>query len=114
MIGRLKTAAEVEAEQGAELAKHELVARNREVLKSIGAGALGLGAGTAAGYLATKGVDSLMRRGGGAGIPPQSAARWIAPLAVGGMGMAMGSWRAHQDAMMRQAAEEQQRARQNK
>jgi hypothetical protein len=114
MIGRLKTAAEIVAEQDEELAKRRLKERNLEVLKSIGMGALGMGTGTVAGYLATKGVDKLMRRGGGAGISPQSAARWIAPLAVGGMGMAMGSWRAHQDAMMRQAAEEQQRASQTK
>jgi len=105
MIGRLKTAAEVIAGNDKALAKQELAARNRAVLKSIGAGTLGLGAGTVAGYLGTKGVDALLRRGGGAGIPPAAAARWIAPIAVGGMGMAMGSWQAHQQEMMRRASE---------
>lgn len=101
MMGRLKTAEEVAANKG-------LIARNREVLKSIGAGALGLGAGTAGGYLATKGVDTLLRRNGGQGIPP-GALRWIAPIAMGGAGMAMGSWRAHQDEMMRRANEQKAR-----
>jgi len=103
MMGRLKTAEEAKIEG----ARPGLLARNRDVLKSIGAGALGLGAGTAGGYLATKGVDAFLKRQGGQGIP-HGAAKWIAPIAMGGMGMAMGSWRAHQDAMMRQANEKKE------
>lgn len=93
MMGRLKTAEEVAANEA-------LAARNRDVLKSIGAGALGLGAGTVGGYLATKGVDAALKRRNGQGIPP-GALRWMAPIAMGGMGLAAGSWRAHQDQMMR-------------
>lgn len=95
MIGRLKTAAEVAAEK-----EPGFLTRNGDVLRSMGAGAVGLGAGTVGGHLAIKGVDTVLRRRGGQGIG-DGAVRWIAPLAMGGAGMAMGSWRAHQDEMMR-------------
>lgn len=97
MIGRLKTAEEAKTQTKGELAK-----RNHAVLKSIGAGALGLGVGTLAGYAGTKGIDALLRRNNGKGIPP-GVLRWAAPIAVGGLGMATSSWRAHQQEMMRRA-----------
>lgn len=111
MIGRLKTAAEVARESKEQASKDALTEKNKTVLKSIGAGALGLGAGTLGGYLATEGVNRFMKRKGGPGLPP-GALRWGVPLATGAMGMAMGSWRAHQDQLMREAAEERMRGAQ--
>jgi hypothetical protein len=88
MIGRLKTAEETER-------------GNRQLLKTMLAGTLGVGAGTGAGYLGVRGADALMRRGGGAGIPVDSVARVIGPVAGAGLGLALGSWQAHQQEMMR-------------
>jgi len=93
MIGRLKTAEEI--------AEHErLENSNRAVLKAILGGSLGVGAGTAAGYLGMRGADALSKKFTGQGIPAGHVARYIAPLARGGLGMALGSWQAHQQELM--------------
>lgn len=83
----------------------KLEVSNREHLKGILGGSLGLGAGTIAGYAGMKGIDTALRHGGGQGIPPESIAKWIIPLATGGMGMAMGSWQAHQQGMMNRGSQ---------
>lgn len=93
MIGRLKTAEEI-AEQ------KRLEHGNRAVMKAILGGSLGIGAGTAAGYLGMRGADALARRTVGHAIPHDSIARYIVPAASGGLGMALGTWQAHQQELM--------------
>jgi hypothetical protein len=90
---RLKTAAEVAREK-------ELEGSNKAVLKAILGGSLGLGAGTAAGYLGMRGADAVSRRLTGQAIPHDTIGRILVPLASGGLGMALGSWEAHQKELM--------------
>jgi hypothetical protein len=90
---RLKTAEEVARQK-------KLEDGNREVLKAILGGSLGIGAGTAAGYLGMRGADAVSRHLTGHGIPADSIGRLIVPMASGGLGMALGSWQAHQQELM--------------
>lgn len=92
MIGRLKTAAEIAADEQQQ---------RPGLLRPMLAGAAGLGVGTGAGYAAMRGIDALSRRSGGAGIPHNTLFHTIAPLATGGLGMALASWQAHQQEMMK-------------
>jgi len=53
---------------------------------TLGKGVLGLGVGTVAGYLGTKGVDWALQRAGHPGV--SSTMQWTMPLASGAMGLA--------------------------